>query len=132
MSPFFVFVRILVIIKIILEDISVLGTHELVDYRGLAHLPPTEEDDPEGFLLVSECVAGQVWSGLIVNSDLDTVRGPARLALMEPVVFPPEGVSPVDDLVVGSQELPGDLHLVHGETVCPAAALLMMINKCQF
>ena len=49
----------------------------------------------------------------------------------KPGYISPEGVPPVDDLVVGCQELPGDLHLVDGETVGPAAALLM-INKCQF
>ena len=49
----------------------------------------------------------------------------------KPGYISPEGVPPVDDLVVGCQELPGDLHLVDGETVGPAAALLMR-NKCQF
>ena len=122
---------ILLIIKIILEDISVLRTHELVDYWGLANLSAAKEDDPEGFLLVPVGVAGGVNPGLMVNSDLHTV-GRACLWRLVSVVFPPEGVSPVDDLVVGCQELPGDLHLVDGETVCPAAALLMMINKCQF
>ena len=75
------------------------------------------------------CAAGAVNSGLIVNSDLHTVDR-ACLGLLLSVVFPPEGVPPVDDLRVGGQELPGDLHVVDGETVGPAAGLLM-INKCQ-
>ena len=129
-SPFFVFGRILVIIKIILEDISVLGTHELVDYWGLADLPATKKDDPEGFLLVPGRVAGEVGPRLAGNSDLHTVGGPPSLDLLVAVVSPPEGVPPVDDLVVGGQELSGDLHVVDGETVGPATALLM-INKCQ-
>ena len=56
--------------------------------------------------------------------------GPPNLDLLVAVVSPPEGVPPVDDLVVGGQELSGDLHVVDGETVGPATALLM-INKCQ-
>ena len=131
MSPFFVFVlRLLVIIKIILEDISVLGAHELVDDGGLADLPAPKEDDPEGLLLVAVCDAGGVNPGLIVNSDLHTVGRACLGLVVVSVVLPPEGVPPVDDLGVGRQELTGDLHVVDGETVGPTAALLM-INKCQ-
>ena len=131
MSPFFVFVpRLLLIIKIILEDIRVLRTHELVDYGGLAHLPAAKEDDPEGFGLVPECPAGDLNSGLIVDPDLHTVGRASLGGRLVSVVFPPEGVAPIDDLGVGGQKLAGDLHVVDGETVGPAAALLM-INKCQ-
>ena len=131
MSPFFVFVpRLLLIIKIILEDIRVLRTHELVDYGGLAHLPAAKEDDPEGFGLVPECPAGDLNSGLIVNPDLHTVGRASLGGHLVSVVFPPEGVAPVDDLGVGGQKLAGDLHVVDGETVSSAPGLLM-INKCQ-
>lgn len=106
------FVLILLIVKIILEHVSVLGAHKLVDYGRLPDLPPSEEDHPEGLLLVMECVGV---GGLPLHRLLLGVGVP---------VPPPEGVAPVDDLVVRGEELSGDLHVVDGETVGPAAALL--------
>ena len=41
---------------------------------------------------------------------------------------PPEGVAPVDHLVVGRQELAGDLHVCHGQAVV-AATTWLEINE---
>ena len=123
-----------VLLLVVLVHVRVLRAHELVHDGGLADLAAAQEHHAEALVHVGpghvsgrSRLASHVYLGRgLPRARPAAVLRPARRGALVPGggVAAAEGVSSVDDLVVGGQELPRHLHVSHRQAVVAASTCL--------